>query len=303
MMEEFIAHKDYIAAASRLYQYSQNKRYHVSSNEFIKDNIGNIAIYINELIKTKHGLDIFSAKSIENIHKYETMLNNIVSKYTTRRISRRDVSDEAEIIRNSKLVDVNSLKNKTIFISESLKTFLPSFPFKPDELISQCKKPINLVLFQGFSIDSRENYLLTSSIKIGDGASTYYVLIHLSNETGKENSLSILSVFVFSQGSDAEHIENPARLFLECLDEYGLDIEINGKVKKVYGKEKILLSEPFDGNLNFLQVRNTDQNSKYLVSFAIKITKDQSIDMEFVYGVNYTKYFEYLRDVVKSTKS
>ena len=298
-MEQFIAITDYIAAAGRLYQYSQNKRYQVTNNEFVKDDIGNVAIYINELIKTNYGLDIFSIKSIENIHEYERRLNSIVTEYTTRRISHRDVTDEAEIIRKSEMVDTNKLKNKEILVSQSFADQLSSLPLSQEELINLCYNPLRLAAFQGYSPDSRENYLLNALITI-DG-DTYYIFSHLTNETGRENSLSIVTVFIVSQELGVKYADNPARSFLFCLDKYGMDIEINGKTKKIFGKETVLLSKPFDGNLNFLKVNNVDKKGKFYFSLALKVTTEKSIEMEFVYGVNMTKYLEELNKIIKKS--
>jgi len=300
-MEEYISIDDYISATGRLYQYSQNKRLHVAHNKFVNDSIGQIAIYINQVIKTRYGVDIFNDSSKEHIQKYEDMLTKTISEYTTRMISRRDVTDETEILKKSVIIDNGALENKEISVSLSLQDHIESFPLNSNELIDLCKKPTILSSFNGYSKDSRENYILISTAVLKE--CPYHVVIHLSNESGKNNELSISTVFLLTSNNLNKYIENPVMAFLSQLDIYGLDININEKTKKLFGKEIVELPKEFDGKLNFVNILNVSKMDKYTLSLSLKLISNKCIEMEFVYGINYTKYLLDLKEIINNIKS
>ncbi len=284
MNEHFIT-KDYVHAASRLYQYSQNKRYNVTQNNFSNDRIGGIAKYINEEIKANSGIDVFSSNAKEDLIKYEDTLNSKISEFIKSSISSRDVIDEAEMLKKSTIVDVSIIKNKEISVSESLIKVLESSTLQSADVIKSCMRPDNLAFFKGYSKESRENYMLMTSINIRKNK--YNVVAHLGNVSGKENELSVCTYFILTTETDI--INDPVRTFLFCLDKYGLDIEINGIVKKIFGNEVVQLNKTFDGSMDFIKVKNTN-NDDFELNMTFKIIKESFIELEFVYGVNNKKY-------------
>lgn len=296
-MEEHIATMDYIAAINRLYQYSQNKRYNVSKNDFVSDDIGDVAIYINERIKTKNGLDLFSIQAVKDLHLYESFLNEIAIEYAKDRIAHRDVTDESILLKYSELVSVDSLQDKNISVSAPLKDFPKVFPLPDGELIKLCYKPLTLKYFKGQPDVLRDNYLLTCKAFIK--GVEYTLVVHLTDETEKKDELSIAIVFVLSTESDEKYEDAPERAFLECIDKYGLDIEINGKSKRIFEKETIILRNPLNQDFTeYFKVLNHPSTESYLVSATIDNSNAGKIDLEFVYGVNITRYLNDLDEII-----
>ena len=128
MNDDFVSNEEYISAVNKLMTYSQNEKFHIKNNQFDTNDAADYSLYLNDLIKVNIGVDIFSENTRQNIEKYEIELNRLLSDFITRKITKRDISDEVDIQRNSKLVDKNlklfSYTDSLVLISPSISVIL-----------------------------------------------------------------------------------------------------------------------------------------------------------------------------------
>ena len=87
------------------------------------------------------------------------------------------------------------------------------------------------------------------------------------------------------------YYENPVRAFLTCLNDYGVEITIDGKRKKLFNKITI----PKDRNKGEIMKGHYVEGEPMYLSVAQKIDKNHSVYIEFAYGINVHKYSEELK--------
>ncbi len=283
-MGKIISPQNFISAAGRLYEYGQNRRYQVKHNTLrTDDEIGKSVLEINNKISHSIGLDIFTDINTEDLNNYLAFLNNLIIEYTGKYISKRDLGAEISTLRETEMVDLKIINERSIYISAPLAPFLPDFRFTQRELLRIAHNPSYLAYIKGYSVDSRETYISTA---IRDEK---VFLMQLSDEEGKRQKLGITAVFTFKKNS-IPAIDNPTRLFLSCLDNYGIDIEINGRVKRIFDREVVHLSSPFKDYGQIMKVPLTKGEKTQFQAY-IKLSSDRrTVELEFVYGVNWTKY-------------
>ncbi len=293
-MNDLVSVKEYISAANRLIAYSQNEKFHIKNNKFnTKEN--DYSLYLNDVIRRNIGIDIFEENTFENIQKYEIELNKLLSDFITKRVTKRDILDEVDMQRNSKLVNRAFLLKIHLEVSDTLDVFLEQLPISKKELLDAAKKPINI---QEYSVkkSSSIQYLLNTEIKINNNI--FNVVMHLRNEDSKPNKLFIMSVFIVSKSFSEKYVDNPVRLFLACLDNYGISLIINGKIKKIFALERIEGDAEFLEAFNFLSFAE-EAPEQYTILTSVTYENKNTMIADFTYGINDTKYMKHMQELLE----
>jgi hypothetical protein len=156
-----------IQALLRLFDFASIKRFNLKGKSVnFKDEIGLKAISINNKLKSTQGLDIFDENlKLEDLTKYEHFLGNALSNHVNKKIVLRKVNDEVKVLRESKAVEINTLREHNVEFSASLSDFIKGIKtIDSDNLLK------NIIDCQYLSILEREelsdNYFCQSEITI-----------------------------------------------------------------------------------------------------------------------------------------
>ena len=177
-----------------------------------------------------------------------------------------------------------------------MEGFLKQVPLSSERLLNIVKQPIFIAQYDA-SGNYNLHYMLNSFIKIK--GNSFNIIMHLRNENKKPKRLSIMNFFIISNSLSEKYENNPVRLFLACLDNYGLNLNINGKIKKIFAFEKIVGSEESLESFNFLSLaENKPPDSYAILTHAVYENKNTML-ANFTYGVNRTKYMKYLQELLE----
>ncbi len=297
MNDEYVSVQEYISAINKLVTYSRNKRFHIKENQFKTSDTADYSLYLNDLIKQSIGIDIFSENAEERIQKYEIELNRLLSNFIARRITKRDISDEVDILRNSKFIDSKFLSKIDIHISSTVEDIVHQIPISKKELLDVVKQPISIMKYSAPK-NPHSHYLFNSFVKINEY--DFNIIMHLRNENKKLNTLFVMSIFIVPNSLSEKYENNPVRLFLACLDNWGVNLQINGKIKKIFALEKITGDEKFLEAFNFLSIAEDEIPKKYNILTSVVYENKNTMLADFTYGVNNIKYMEDLNQLFEN---
>lgn len=243
-----------VLALGRLYEFCTNQRFHLIKNEFLKDNIGQKALEINSNIKSTEGIDLFEAKTTDDLLIYEKILNQYLSTTIHKIKNITNIGDEIELFKASAIYPIGKMNSYNYKMSNTIKQFIKQINITIPEFISLCKRP-DYVTY----VDDSQSFFITSHLKIGNKQKI--VLAHLSNSStidtntkvlgysdrtrifrtgaypksdSNKNEFDIRIFFILSKEKFGNLFNNPIQLFIKCLDLYGANIEINHVVKKFF---------------------------------------------------------------------
>ena len=293
-MSDLVSIKEYISSANRLIAYSQNEKFHIKNNKF-DTKVNDYSLYLNDVIKRNVGIDIFEKNTFENIQKYEIELNKLLSDFMTKRVTKRDILDEVDIQRNSKVVNPEFLSSIHLKVSDALDNFLKQLSLSQKELINVARKAISI---QKYSVEksSFTQYLLNTEITVNNNV--FNIVMHLCNKDREPNNLSIVSFFIVSKSFSGKYLGSPVRLFLACLDNYGISLIINGKIKKIFALERIEGEEEFLEAFNFLSFAE-EAPKQYSILTSVTYENKNTMIADFTYGINSTKYMKNIQELLE----
>lgn len=276
-----------ILALGRLFEFCTNKRFHLIKNEFLKDKIGQKALELNSNIKNSEGIDLFEARTIDDLLKYEKILNQFLSSTVHKIKPITIIGDEIELFGASTIYPNDKMETLNYTMSERIKQILKSFNITIPEIKTLCKRPDSVI-----HIEDSQSFFITSHIKIGN--KDRIVLMHLSKSsevttdtnvinysdrrriirTGAyprskfaNNEYDIRIFFVFNRERFGHLLNNPIQLFIKCLDLYGANIEIDHVVKKFF--RNFILPPHINLTPNFYKIHGDSESSRTVSSIAL----------------------------------
>lgn len=274
-----------ILAHSRLLEFSSNLKHGINRDKVsFNDEIGKIAQTINQKLKTQKGLDIFKPDiNFDDILKFEHFISNSISNYANKKIIKRNITDEIEILKESENLDIEVLRNFRITIANHLREKLEKFKHvQLDELLEAVHNPKFLSLLSGEG--PNDQYFVSNKITIKQ--KDFILVCDLVHNTQNKDELGVNSYFLFPANEYEKYLPRPTQLFLKGLDKYGVDMQILTDVSRYYHNVTIPL--PSNGmDLNFLNIQNVGPNEDLMFGMSIKRTETELL-LANVYGVNFT---------------
>lgn len=244
------------------------------------DNIAvNVDIDIkNEVIKeinSKFGLDFHNVKSLEDRLKYEEFVN----KYLTLVLNSNknpNIDDEINLLKKTVSINPKEIRFKKPKIDKPVLDFLKIVKISTVGINSWFENPDYIKLLK---TDEKLDYICTKKVKI-NGVSKI-LLYHISDDlfNTEINSLFILNFIKFD-----DMLNNPIRLFLYVLNEYGVDIKINNTTKKFH----LSIDSPAN-QIEFLNLPKTHIVSGYFLG---KQNPKDNYKYTFAYAINIKEYTE-----------
>jgi hypothetical protein len=247
--------KEYIGTVAALNQLVQRRRFRVDDESgYILNNP--VAVSINDEIKQQYGLDLVLLDSEDGLLEYgehlQNKLNNVIKEFYSNsslneEIELLDVVKECSIESylknnfNGVLTEVAknpynpSVKHKSNFTREVLDAVgvtVPTFLFS----IKHPEKVHLIDLNSGkYPVNGTRHYLVSSKLKVKN--KEVFMLTDLIESYDKPLELHACGCFFFEQSN--KRITSPARMFLQGINEYGNEINIEGTKKSFFLQKKI----------------------------------------------------------------
>lgn len=271
-----------IPALIRLLDFASIRRFNLKNKEVnFKDEIGKKAIEINDKIKSKHSIDIFSKKlNPEDLSKFEHLVGNAMSNHVNKNIVPRKVSDEVEILKQTEIIDPKILDQFEISFSQSvIDTVNKITKIQTTEFLESIKNPLALSHLPDKELG--DQYFALS--KISKDSEDYYFISTLRHESREIGKLSIAAFLTIPKNQYSIHKNNPTQLFLKGLDKYGIDMKINNKLSRYYKEIDIPLNTNL-GSTEFLNLQNIDASESFMLAMMVKQTA-ASMNMKNVFAI------------------
>lgn len=234
---------------------------------------GAIDQIINEVNEIS-GLNYYNLSTDEDRLKYESLVGSYMTKILNQFKDKDRVSDEVALLKKSINIDVNQIEFKDIHISHSAIECLKDIRISLNGINSWLENPEFVILFR---TEHNKDYLCTKVVQ-NEGIKKV-LLYHINKEPF---GLEVKSIFLLSYNRFNNMVNNPIRLFLFMVNEYGIDIIINNTTKKFH----IEIESP-DGNCEF---RSPKKNTKIIGYTIGKTISPNKHVFHFAYGINLTSY-------------
>lgn len=183
-----------------------------------------------------------------------------------------------------------------IMLSNSFRSVIGELPFTEKELLTACKSPIAVMKPKNDGNWGNQHYLNIAAIKIN--GIDHKLSYHLSCDAMGTGNCTLNAAFIVTDDFLDQYERSPALLFQACIDQYGVDIEIAGDVNRLYERNSVQLDNSFKldaSNINsVIKIRGTP-GADYAMYYPVMLDADNVLHMEFLYGVDVTKYLAKLK--------
>jgi hypothetical protein len=284
--------QNYFAAVGKLYSLSSAKRYKVIESELLAGEIGDIAQSINRQVFQSTNVDLLKTEDEVELLKYEKGLSFLVSEYTSKKITKRDVSDEIDILRNYRSIDPSCFRHSIILVDNGFAEILSKIGLNKRIIIKKLADPALAMISPKETDTSFCNYLCYK--EIGFNGTVVKVCYHLMKRFDEEN-LSLKSIFIVEDEAFRKYEHSPVHMFLNCLDRYGYDFTISDKHGRFIQSMRLPVNNVEEarrpGFFAKQFIPKVPRKTKLMLRFGLMEAQD-SILAEFIYGINLDLYLK-----------
>ena len=243
---------------------------------------GNMVDEVISDIKSNYNLSFNDVVNSEDALLYELALSDYISKVLDEHKKLYN-EDEIRLMKKSESVNPSILNTFRFNFSDHIVDILKGVKISSVGIQEWLRNPDHADLFKSNDVD---NYLCTKHVKVIGGAE-YIVFYHASKypklQTG---TIDLQSLFFIHNKEYSDMLNSPVRLFLFLLDNYGLEIESQGKLTK-------FLIEANSNNMTMTMAKNSrsygQMQGRNSISSETKIMEQLII---FSYGIDIDKYLK-----------
>lgn len=270
-----------LPAALRVLEYSSNRRFKIKdSNTNFDDEIGKNAMVMINDIKYKYGIDILKKEvNEEQLTMAEHWIGNAISIHVKKKLVPRKLTDEIELLKESKPVSSDVLNAFEIDFSQPVRDFVATVSIDDTELLNKIKIPQAVSLLPGEGLMNQ--YFTQSNIEVRDHS--YYIISVLRHERRIETELQVESFIALRAQEYSKYNGDPTQLFLKGLDKYGIDMNINNVLSRYYRRIEV----PLDSRITsaeFLRFENWNSGEPFTLAMSLMYT-DTSIILRDVFAI------------------
>lgn len=269
---------NYLMMVLYLMNKISNMRQGINEDNQVAKIYPDILEQITDEIKKTHSLDISCLKDKDEMLQAEELLGKMVSSIINNELT-PSIADETQLVKDSVDLNPDELSTTTFSIADGLKNYLKSIGISNADYIKPWFNKLDYCRY--FKILDSENILATKRISLNGVSKILFahIIIHVDDKR-KIVQYEVTNIAIVNYIRFEDMFTSPVRLFLYLLDEYGLDINYNGKVKKLFYKEEVT-----DENATI----SWSSKSKLLSAGIqnIKDTKNNKNYLIFVYGFDY----------------
>lgn len=231
-------------------------------------------------IKDTYSLDISCLKNKDEMLQAEELLGKLITSIMNNELT-SSIADEAQLVKDSEDLNPSELSTTTFSIADGLQNYLKNISISNVEYIKPWFNKLDYCRY--FKILDSENILATKKISLNGIQKILFahIIIHIDDKR-KHVQYEVTNMVIVNYTKFKDMLTSPVRLFLYLLDEYGLDINYNEKVKKLFYKEEVT---------NEQSTISWSSKSK-LLSAGIQKIKDKENNKNyliFAYGFDYEK--------------
>jgi hypothetical protein len=273
--------EDYLSAISRLFILSSDKRHQIKDFKFnFSDSIGILAQEINNEIYSKIKIDIFKSQLFESIILYERELNFLFTKYSSENIIEdKELEDELYLLKSFIVVENTYFQDNNFDINTKFKKDIKQkFAVTMPTIFAAAKKPD--YLHRIVDVEFGDNFFATAVEK------NVILIYHLAVNRENKKMIDIQTILTFNI---SKYKNNPTRLFLNVLDDYGIDLTIDNETRRFFKYVKIL-NKNVQGELNLIHAPEIGKDS-FSIQTNLMRTEYGAI-VKYAYGINHTIYLE-----------
>ena len=274
---------NYLMMVLYLMNKISNMRQGINEDNQVAKIYPDILEQITAEIKETHSLDISCLKDKDEMLQAEELLGKLISSIMNNELT-PSIADETQLVKDSMDLNPDELSTTTFSIADGLKSYLKSMGISNTDYIKPWFYKLDYCRY--FKILDSENILATKRISLNGVSKILFahIIIHVDDKREivqyEVTNLAIVNYIRFE-----DMFTSPVRLFLYLLDEYGLDMNYNGKVKKLFYKEEVTdenatISWSSKSKLlsaGIQKIRDKESNKNYLI---------------FAYGFDYEKILE-----------
>jgi hypothetical protein len=232
-------------------------------------------------IEIKYDLAFDCVQSKNDALEYEQALSNYVSYILNEESENIYNEDEIHLMKKSKSINNTSLKEYDFNFSDHITDVLSGVKISSTGISDWLKNPDFIELFESNEV---ENYLCTKRVKLFNRAE-YIIFYHATKkDKSQQKELDLHSLFFIHYKNYSDMLSNPIRLFLFLLDNYGLEIECEGKVSRFVIEAN---SEQLKMNLPANTLSYGQMQGKHIFNYD---KKEMSNLIIFSYGIDLNKY-------------
>lgn len=238
---------------------------------------------ITDEIKKTYSLDISYLKDKDEMLQAEEFLGKLITSIMNDELT-SSIADETQLVKDSVDLNPDELSTTTFSIVDGLQNYLKSMGIPKAEYIKQWFNKLDYCRY--FKILDSENILATKRISLGGVQKILFahIIIHVDDKREKIQ-FEVTNMAIVNYIKFKDMLTSPVRLFLYLLDEYGIDINYNGKIKKLFYKEEVtdekstisLTSKSKLLSAGIQNIKDKENNKNYLI---------------FAYGFDYEKILE-----------
>jgi hypothetical protein len=234
-----------ILAIGRLFQFTANKRFHLIDNNFINDEIGKKALELNYDIKNSSGIDVFEAKTDDDLLEYQRLLDNYTTKINKQTFGDRSIAEELELLENQITFSKDRWESLQILIPEFIKPNIRAFNITIPGAINYLKTPDNIIYIEKYKL-----FFLTKKVFVNKRERIFFSILSAAVEevvnTSKRfenvvrnpdyvefHKTAVYNVLLFKEEKFSKFGNDPLRLFFKALDLYGHPLTIGTNTSRL----------------------------------------------------------------------
>lgn len=243
---------------------------------------GNMVDEVISDIKSTYNLSFDDIVTKEDALRYESALSDYISEVLNKH-NKLYNEDEVKLMKKSERIDPSSLSTYRFNLQEHIFDILKGVKISSAGIQAWLKKPDHVDIFKSNNV---VNYLCTKRVKVPNRAE-YIVFYHANKHPElEENTLDIQSLFFIHYKEYSDMLNSPVRLFLFLLDNYGLEIESQGRTSK-------FLIEANSDNMSMKMAQNGRSYGQVYrkQSFSTETQQMQQLII-FSYGIDIDRYLK-----------
>lgn len=232
-------------------------------------------LILNDIISSiycKYHFDLNSVTTNDDCLKAESILSNYLSSIVKDDLS-SSIEDESMLLRESIELKKEELIPAKVILNNELKELFSKLKISKSAIESWFLTPDYI---RYFKVQKNENILATRIIPYKSTKKVLFYHMNVQRNFSSIYEYKICTTLVFDYELFKDMISSPVRLYLFILDRYGINMNLNGEVKKLFFKVKqpsqssIKVNSKSNNLYTCWQTFNTPQGENYL-SFVYSI--------------------------------
>lgn len=237
-------------------------------------------LILNDIISyvySKYNFDLNSVITNDDCLKAESILSNYLSSIVKDDLS-SSIEDERMLLRESIELKKEELIPAKVILGSEWKELFSNLKISKSAIESWFLTPDYI---RYFKVQKNENILATRIIPYKSTKKVLFYHMSIQRHFSDIHEYKVFTTLVFDYELFKDMISSPVRFYLFILDRYGIDMNLNGEVKKLFFKVK----QPSQSSIK------VNSKSKKLYSCWQRFNNPQGENyLSFVYSIDLESY-------------